>query len=533
MGPDKVLIGADGTSAGALNSGAAYLFSTNGTVITTFTNPTPAASDFFGYSVAAVGADKVLIGAHGDHFGANAGGAAYLFATNRTLLTTFTNPTPASGDRFGVAVAAVGVDQVLIGADRDDAGTNDAGVAYLFHVNGALLATFTNPTPGSNDAFGSAVTGAGSGEVLIGAPGDNSGGNAGGAAYLFNASGTLLKTLSNPTPASGDQFGIAVAAVDANHMLIGAASDDSDATDAGAAYLFSTDGTLQWTYRNPAPANGDRFGNAVTAVGSGQVLIGALQDDAGATDSGAAHLFALESFAPGLVADTVKPGSVTTSRLEDGAVTLEKLDSTIGVWTRAGNNVYRATGNVGIGTTSPQTTLHVEGNNSHLRLHDSARGNFWHIYTENHPNPAIAGNLLFFPGPTGTYGYIQKSTGNYFSSSDARLKQDVRGLEGVLDRVLQLRPVTYRFTSAPDSAPRTIGLIAQDVEPLFPEVVGEHDGMKSLAYSELVPVTVGAIQELNQKLQAELQRRDIENASLREELKAIRTLVEQLIDAAD
>ena len=542
VGPDQVLIGADGNDTGALDAGAAYLFSANGPLITMFTNPTPATSDFFGYSVAAVGADKVLIGAHGDHFGANLGGAAYLFSTNRTLLMTFTNPTPASGDRFGVAVAAVGTDQVLIGADRDDAGATDAGVAYLFHISGALLATFWNPTPGSNDAFGASLTAVGADKVLIGAPGDNSGGNAGGAAYLFNISGTLLATFTNPTLASGDQFGIAVAAVDANNVLIGAASDDSDATDAGAVYLFNTDGVLLSTFHNPAPAYGDAFGNAVAAVGAGKILIGASQDDAGATDSGSAYLFTLEAFTPGLVADMVKPGSITTSRLDNGAVTFEKLDSTIGVWTRAGNDVYRAAGNVGIGTTTPQTTLHVQGNNSHLRLHDSARGNFWHIYTENHPNAFASGNLLFFPGPTGTFGYIQKSSGTYFSGSDGRLKTDVHRLGSVLDRVLQLRPVSYRFKCAPESARQTIGLIAQEVEPLFPEVVDEHDDLKSLAYSELVPVTVRAIQELNEKVQSnnqqsgarihklesELKRLETENTELRGRLEKIEALLNRL-----
>jgi len=529
LGQDKVLIGADGNFAGGLDSGAAYLFRTNGTLITTFTNPTPAASDFFGYSVATVGADKVLIGAHGDHFGANVGGAAYLLTTNRTLLTTFTNPTPASGDRFGVVVTAVGVDQVLIGADRDDSGATDAGVAYLFHISGTLLAPFTNPTPAVGDAFGTAVTAVGLDKLLIGAPGDNSGGNAGGAAYLFNTSGTLLMTLTNPTPASGDQFGVSVAAVDANHVLIGASSDDAGATDAGAVYLFTTAGTLLSTFHNPAPANGDRFGNAVAAVGTAKILIGAFEDDASPTDSGSAHLFALEPFTPGLVADTVR----------DGAITAAKLDSTIGVWTRAGNDLYRAAGNVGIGTTSPQTPLHVLGNNSQLRLQDSSLGNYWSIYTENHPVGAD-GNLVFVSGPSGASAFIRKTDGNYFSSSDARLKQEVRDLSGVLDRVLQLRPVSYRFKSAPESAPRTIGLIAQDVEPLFPEAVGEHNGMKSLAYSELVPVTVGAIQELNQKseeralrLEQELKRRAAENAELKQtvnELKEVVKAINQKLD---
>jgi hypothetical protein len=46
LGPDKVLIGADGNDTGAIDAGAAYLFSTSGALITAYTNPTPAASDF-------------------------------------------------------------------------------------------------------------------------------------------------------------------------------------------------------------------------------------------------------------------------------------------------------------------------------------------------------------------------------------------------------------------------------------------------------------------------------------------------------
>ena len=105
----------------------------------------------------------------------------------------------------------------------------------------------------------------------------------------------------------------------------------------------------------------------------------------------------------------------------------------------------------------------------------------------------------------------------------------------MLDRVLQLRPVSYRFNSAPESVPRTLGLIAQNVEPLFPEVVAEHDGMKSLAYSELIPVAVGAIQELNQKveeranrLEQEVKRRDTENAELRQVVNELKEIVEAM-----
>ena len=76
--------------------------------VLTITNPTPAANDYFGRSVAAVGDDQVLIGAWADDTGSTDAGAAYLFSTHGELLTAFTNPTPETSDYFGWAVAAVG-----------------------------------------------------------------------------------------------------------------------------------------------------------------------------------------------------------------------------------------------------------------------------------------------------------------------------------------------------------------------------------------------------------------------------------------
>ncbi|MBI2926731.1 MAG: tail fiber domain-containing protein [Verrucomicrobia bacterium] len=45
----------------------------------------------------------------------------------------------------------------------------------------------------------------------------------------------------------------------------------------------------------------------------------------------------------------------------EGAITAAKLDPTIGVWTRSGDNVFRSAGNVGIGTSNPEFPLHVFG----------------------------------------------------------------------------------------------------------------------------------------------------------------------------
>ena len=329
VGSDRVLIGAQFDDTGAPGTGAAYLFRTNGTLLTTFTNPTPVIGDNFGYSVAAVGSDRVLIGAYGDDTGANDAGAVYLFRTNGTLLTTFTNPTPVIGDNFGISVAGFGSDRVIIGAYGDDTGANDAGAVYLFRTNGTLLTTFTNPTPANSDNFGNSVAALGSDRVLIGASGDNTGATEAGAAYLFSTNGTLLTTFTNPTPATSDFFGWSVAVLGNDRVLIGAYQDAAGASSAGAAYLFSTNGTLLTTFTNPTPASGDIFGISVAAVGGDRVLVGAVNDDTGAQDAGAAYLFSTETFTDGLVADAVRARSVTTASLEDGAVTAAKISGVL------------------------------------------------------------------------------------------------------------------------------------------------------------------------------------------------------------
>jgi microcystin-dependent protein len=343
VGSDRVLIGAPYDDTGAVDAGTAYLFNTDGTLLTTFTNPTPADSDYFGYAVAAVGSDRVLIGTPYDDTGAVNAGAAYLFSTDGTLLTTFTNPTPAGADYFGSSVAGLGSDRVLIGAYWDDSGAADAGAAYLFSTNGTLLTTFTNPTPAAGDWFGSSLAAVGSDRVLIGAYLDDTGAADAGAAYLFSTNGTLLTTFTNPTPAASDNFGRSVAAAGSDRVLIGAYRDDTGAADAGAAYLFSTDGTLLMTFTNPTPAGNDSFGFSVAGLGSDRVLIGALGKDMGAAYAGAAYLFSVESYNPGLIADGVRPGAITTDSLADGSITSSKIaDSAVSSTQLANNAVTSA-----------------------------------------------------------------------------------------------------------------------------------------------------------------------------------------------
>ena len=342
MGTDRVLVGAPEGILGASGAGAAYLFSTNGTLLTTFTNPIPNASGMFGYSLAAVGTDRVLIGVPYDDTGAASAGVAYLFSGGGVLLHTFTNPEPvnyadfgfslaalgethvaigapgvnkvylfttegtwltvltnpppdASTDRFGGTVAALGSDRVIVGANQDNTGASFAGAAYLFATNGALLTTFTNPTPQPDDFFGLAIAAVGSDQILVGAPGDlTTNGFPLGAAYLFSTNGALLLTITNPTPVFGELFGGSVAGVGSDRVLIGDIND-STLNPHGVVYLISTSGALLATFTNPA-AMYDHFSNPVAAAGTAWMVTGAPQNNTGAYSAGLAHLFSLEEF---------------------------------------------------------------------------------------------------------------------------------------------------------------------------------------------------------------------------------------------
>ncbi len=88
----------------------------------------------------------------------------------------------------------------------------------------------------------------------------------------------------------------------------------------------------------------------------------------------------------------------------------------------------------------------------------------------------------------------------YYSFSDERLKDDVKPLQNSLDKVLAMQGVSYKWNSGERKGQSDIGLIAQQVENVVPEVVREKtnidgDTYKSVNYEHLVGVLIEAIKE--------------------------------------
>ncbi|MFA6058718.1 MAG: tail fiber domain-containing protein [Taibaiella sp.] len=90
-------------------------------------------------------------------------------------------------------------------------------------------------------------------------------------------------------------------------------------------------------------------------------------------------------------------------------------------------------------------------------------------------------------------------------SSDRRLKKDIEPLSLSLDKVQALKGVTYHWNGKNnhDSTRLQYGLIAQEVEKIFPDLVTtESNGYKSVNYIGLVPVLIEAVKELKQQMVA-------------------------------
>lgn len=149
-------------------------------------------------------------------------------------------------------------------------------------------------------------------------------------------------------------------------------------------------------------------------------------------------------------------------------------------------------GSVGIGTTVPADRLDVNGD---IRI-----------------------------GTSGTNGCVRNNNGGGLvgvCASDARFKQNVSAYAPRLDRVAALRPVqfSWRASAFPErrfGAAREIGLIAQDVEAVLPDlVVTGDDGYKAVDYSQLPLLAIQAIRELKEKNDALEQRLATLEAALR------------------
>jgi hypothetical protein len=200
---------------------------------------------------------------------------------------------------------------------------------------------------------------------------------------------------------------------------------------------------------------------------------------------------------------------------------------------------FLATSNVGIRTTAPQAELHVVGNaivasNAFIRMplgttaqrpvvpvtgmfrfntsnttFEGYTGTAWsrlgsltiqddtttnqtryitftHALSGDVSNATISSTKLFFNPSSG-----RLTATDFNSLSDVRVKSNVHTIDNALDKVLKLRGTYFDIHGY-----KSIGLIAQEIEQVLPEVVTDGE-YKTVSYGNIVAVLIEAIKELN------------------------------------
>ncbi|WP_409479016.1 tail fiber domain-containing protein [Pseudobdellovibrio sp. HCB154] len=228
-----------------------------------------------------------------------------------------------------------------------------------------------------------------------------------------------------------------------------------------------------------------------------------------------------------------------SSSLEIG--TIDNSDEPI-IFTQTANERMRihTNGYVGIGTAAPQSLLHVNGSayiNSIIGGQLNGSGNF-HIDAWN----TGADRSVYLNWSSGTggakigngsaaYGPIAASAFNV--SSDRRLKENIKPIENPLEKILKIDAVTFTWKDSTRNKMegQRIGLIAQNVEQIFPQAVKRDHGENTLPggtrlvnYPDLVSPIIAAIKEFyalwlgdSKELHKKLEEQKREMASIKEE----------------
>ncbi|WP_299886163.1 tail fiber domain-containing protein [uncultured Lacinutrix sp.] len=169
-------------------------------------------------------------------------------------------------------------------------------------------------------------------------------------------------------------------------------------------------------------------------------------------------------------------------------------------------NAIEAQSERGTGSTSI-----IIGNDGNYGANDEI-----HFVTDGDSQVNITDGLLYVAGSI-------EYTGTITDVSDRRLKENIKPVEKVLDKLNQINGYSYNMIND-KSKQREYGVMAQDVLKVFPEMVKElkdKEGYYGVNYIQLIPALLEGIKE-QQKL---IDNQNVEIENLKKEIKLIKELI--------
>lgn len=277
---DRIAVGG---RYGSSTLDSVYIFSlVTGELLQTIINPnisTESPNDMFGYGAGlSFDGDLVLIGAYSeDNNTSNVNdnrGAAYLFnATTGELITQIVSPYPGTNYRFGISVKLSG-DRAII----SDRANSNGGRLYVYDnmlTNPTFSFIISNPNPdGSNANDNMSYFDFSNDYIVSCALGEDTTATNNGMVYVFNTTGTLLRSIANPntTGFPANSFTRKPVIID-NLLFAGSLLDTASGVVTGLAYVFNLNtGDLLQTIEPPVALSGGQFGVHMDSDGKALVI---------------------------------------------------------------------------------------------------------------------------------------------------------------------------------------------------------------------------------------------------------------------
>jgi|UniRef100_A0A6C0JFH5 ubiquitin len=221
---------------------------------------------------------------------------------------------------------------------------------------------------------------------------------------------------------------------------------------------------------------------------NGFVGISTDSPDANLHVSGNIHANNLEC--TNLIFDTVL---VTPSAGLNNVISVSNVTSNTVQFTNMVTSII-TNGKVGISKSIPGATLDVVGN-AYITSNLTVDTTTFHVDSVSNRVGIGKTDPAYTLDVNGTI----YASGDLIAFSDERKKTNIEPIPNALEKVLQLRGVTFDKIDGDDR--RHAGVIAQEVEKVLPEVVyTDKDGMKSVAYGNVIGLLIEAIKEIKEKI---------------------------------
>ncbi|KAJ3255153.1 hypothetical protein HK104_007168, partial [Borealophlyctis nickersoniae] len=182
------------------------------------------------------------------------------------------------------------------------------------------------------------------------------------------------------------------------------------------------------------------------------------------------------------------------------STTTDSTSASTGSLTVAGGAGISKSLYVGSTTTTASMRLATSGQNAWYYSYPNGQTTNY-FYTGANYNGSSYAYVVYNQAGNGVY--LSNGGTTWTSYSDERLKKEITTIDDstALNKVLRLRPVSYLWKSDSDDAAKRLGLIAQEVEPIIPEIVSEgSDGMLGITYTDLVPMLISSVKKLAERL---------------------------------